>query len=595
MAPQNSPQDIPGSSEVWETSVVDVHGSVNPSQLKIGDIGGKKQLGSASKLDYPDWLLLKVLWKVAPRFLQFGEIFGIESGELEEKYRNRLSGEDWWKALEKNDTTLRNWGHMAAWKHSADDILRRAPIVTEMLKQEGSAYAADNPFEIVVDASHRPRRKVAAQQYYEPSSEGESSRGTSPPQGSPPLGSPPQGPPPQGSPANAGSETRSGYIPSPVFGSGSFKLGTKAGPGSDGSYAPPVGPSRWHPDEAIINMSTILLLQGISLSSNAMSAAEDYDWTILHKQFKVTQPDTDESGTTSRFPVISARTDGCLQHIPKGKLPEHSRTLAILEVKPYKRASKAPAIRMQEGAEMAAWISTEHAFGLLPAPGKKYRRLLISQDLDEIYITLAEYDHAYVKYIQGSLDALDATRGPESTPSKSPRGPESGSKSARGAESTPSKSARGPDSPKSARGVESSKSARGAESSKSARGPESTSKSTRREEAGRQVRSSRTADQSSTIAIPERSRQQQQPPRSFEAAPRTPSGSPPTAGTPSAPLREREPNAAVGGETGGFLIMHEFEPYKIDNSDKMKELSVLLLALTDYLCKKDGISHLSQG
>ncbi|KND88655.1 hypothetical protein TOPH_06653 [Tolypocladium ophioglossoides CBS 100239] len=143
-------------------------------------------------------------------------------------------------------------------------------------------------------------------------------------------------------------------------------------------------------------MSTILLLQGISLSAKAVSAREAYDWTILHKQFKVMQPDTSGEITTRR-PVISARTDGCLLQTPSNKLPESGRTLAILEVKPYRRQSKAPAIRMQEGAEMAAWISTEHAFGLLPAPGKIYRRLLISQDLDEIYITLAEYDHAYVQ------------------------------------------------------------------------------------------------------------------------------------------------------------------------------------------------------
>uniref|UniRef100_A0A8H7KCP0 Uncharacterized protein n=1 Tax=Bionectria ochroleuca TaxID=29856 RepID=A0A8H7KCP0_BIOOC len=86
------------------------------------------------------------------------------------------------------------------------------------------------------------------------------------------------------------------------------------------------------------------------------------------------------------------------------KLEEHSDALCILEMKPVRRKAKKLPIAMQEAAEMAAWISTEHELGLLPsfqsdAAGNAKRRFLISQDLDEICITVAEYDDDYIRYI----------------------------------------------------------------------------------------------------------------------------------------------------------------------------------------------------
>ncbi|CAG9947688.1 unnamed protein product [Clonostachys rosea f. rosea IK726] len=73
-------------------------------------------------------------------------------------------------------------------------------------------------------------------------------------------------------------------------------------------------------------------------------------------------------------------------------------------MKPVRRKAKKLPIAMQEAAEMAAWISTEHELGLLPsfqsdAAGNAKRRFLISQDLDEICITVAEYDDDYIRYI----------------------------------------------------------------------------------------------------------------------------------------------------------------------------------------------------
>lgn len=89
-----------------------------------------------------------------------------------------------------------------------------------------------------------------------------------------------------------------------------------------------------------------------------------YDWTNLHKPFHVSQA---QGISEPRRQVLTARPDGCLQKTPENVLPEESWTLSIIEVKPFRRRHKAEkTIRMQEGAQMAAWISTESTYGILP-------------------------------------------------------------------------------------------------------------------------------------------------------------------------------------------------------------------------------------
>lgn len=86
-------------------------------------------------------------------------------------------------------------------------------------------------------------------------------------------------------------------------------------------------------------------------------------------------------------------TDGYLE---KGQSGEVS---AILDVKAYIREDNILQIQMQESAQMAAWIFANPDDGELhhSASGKEpTRRLLVSQDNHEIYLTFAEYDAAYV-------------------------------------------------------------------------------------------------------------------------------------------------------------------------------------------------------
>lgn len=57
---------------------------------------------------------------------------------------------------------------------------------------------------------------------------------------------------------------------------------------------------------------------------------------------------------------MTAATDGSLQQIPgPGIHPEDTTTYANLEAKPFEWDKHRIDIRMQEGAEMAAWISSQ--------------------------------------------------------------------------------------------------------------------------------------------------------------------------------------------------------------------------------------------
>ncbi|KAM5353708.1 hypothetical protein ACJ41O_000358 [Fusarium nematophilum] len=152
----------------------------------------------------------------------------------------------------------------------------------------------------------------------------------------------------------------------------------------------------------------VLLLHGVCMPLLQGPRHQPYDWTILHKQFCVLQHDPDNRAKSRR--VLTAKTVGCLQVKHQGGTADQGDTLAIIEVKPYRRMkpdANATAVRTQEGAEMASWIATEAKRGLLPpritaSGGMVYRRILIAQDFDEIFVTIAEFDDLYVRYITGN-------------------------------------------------------------------------------------------------------------------------------------------------------------------------------------------------
>lgn len=74
-------------------------------------------------------------------------------------------------------------------------------------------------------------------------------------------------------------------------------------------------------------------------------------------------------------------------------------TRAIIEVKPFIRNASPEildGIRMQETAQMAAWIAQDPPPLTGPA-SNRFTRLLVSQDHGEIYLIIASFNAEYVE------------------------------------------------------------------------------------------------------------------------------------------------------------------------------------------------------
>ncbi|KAI0808758.1 hypothetical protein GGR55DRAFT_650718 [Xylaria sp. FL0064] len=129
-------------------------------------------------------------------------------------------------------------------------------------------------------------------------------------------------------------------------------------------------------DEQIVNTALIDYLNALSIHCKALKS----HWT-LHRLALVARNNSKEKS-------YEARVDGYL------KSPRDGQPLVIAEVKPCRRWKNLRQIRMQESAQMAAWIN-EHP----PRTQGQSRRLLISQDRDEIFLTFGQFDKNYVDYI----------------------------------------------------------------------------------------------------------------------------------------------------------------------------------------------------
>ncbi|KAK4213913.1 hypothetical protein QBC37DRAFT_400151 [Rhypophila decipiens] len=143
-------------------------------------------------------------------------------------------------------------------------------------------------------------------------------------------------------------------------------------------------------DEEVVNVALVAYLITLGLQAPT-SGFSKVQWMPSRKQFYIGQN------------VCEARTDGYLKALA---FPD--TTLAICEVKPFTRKKVRTQLEWQEGCQMAAWIShmantgqdDEAGLGLLHSPDDNLRRrLLVSQDHQQIYITIAEYGDKYVKYL----------------------------------------------------------------------------------------------------------------------------------------------------------------------------------------------------
>lgn len=165
-------------------------------------------------------------------------------------------------------------------------------------------------------------------------------------------------------------------------------------------------------DEEIVNVALYLFLNSATLCSPTSSAR----WVARRQLFEFGR------GTTKAF---KARTDGVLEG-------EGGAIRAIMEVKPYQRVIQQQVIQWQETCEMVAWIyergEDEISFVRDGETYKRYqclcprivqsasrlvltvktRRILISQDYDEIFLIFAEYSDKYKEFLHGkTLDQKD--------------------------------------------------------------------------------------------------------------------------------------------------------------------------------------------
>ncbi|KAI0467625.1 hypothetical protein F4859DRAFT_493029 [Xylaria cf. heliscus] len=148
-------------------------------------------------------------------------------------------------------------------------------------------------------------------------------------------------------------------------------------------------------DEQIVNTALIEYLNALAIHCIQLEA----NWT-LHRLPLIAR---DHRGAKT----YEARVDGYL----KRRLDDYP--LVIIEVKPFSRNRKKTAIRMQESAQMAAWINQYRPPNMSELRGskRKIKRLLISQDRHLIYLNFAVFDASYVDYICNSpgIDLDDAS------------------------------------------------------------------------------------------------------------------------------------------------------------------------------------------
>ncbi|KAH8821811.1 hypothetical protein F5884DRAFT_746101 [Xylogone sp. PMI_703] len=131
-------------------------------------------------------------------------------------------------------------------------------------------------------------------------------------------------------------------------------------------------------DEQIVTLFLITLLTALSIHFDIFKF-----WTPHRKAFVV-------SFLNSLF---EARVDGYLEDDTTGE------ALAIIEVKPYVRKAEDIQVRVQEAAQIVAWlVNSKHT--TKQSSGRYFQ---ISQSRHQIFIIFAEYDEGYLEYLKEGL------------------------------------------------------------------------------------------------------------------------------------------------------------------------------------------------
>ncbi|KAK2793826.1 hypothetical protein FQN50_009973 [Emmonsiellopsis sp. PD_5] len=162
-------------------------------------------------------------------------------------------------------------------------------------------------------------------------------------------------------------------------------LGFSASPPSHWSTINPDDEFMYPPtkDEQIVNTALLVFLDSITLHFDL-----PVSWS-LHRMALTAE------FTNAKF---EARTDGYLADCD-GDIK------AIIEVKPVLRQTKEPQIRIQESHQIVAGLLTDLKSSLparrnKPTDAADGSRIIISQDRQEIHISVAEYNADYINYLQ---------------------------------------------------------------------------------------------------------------------------------------------------------------------------------------------------
>ncbi|KAL3461975.1 hypothetical protein BJX64DRAFT_288927 [Aspergillus heterothallicus] len=143
-------------------------------------------------------------------------------------------------------------------------------------------------------------------------------------------------------------------------------------------------------DEQIVNAALISFLSALTLHGH-----------------RGTRQSLDNAWSLHRLPLIADFGDACYEARTDGYLYDKGKgggtIRALVEVKAAQRARKEKPIRMQEAAQMVAWLKCHpERERCLNKPG---RRLHVSQDRNEIYIIVAEYNMDYLDFLNGNGDS----------------------------------------------------------------------------------------------------------------------------------------------------------------------------------------------
>ncbi|KAJ5783405.1 uncharacterized protein N7518_009082 [Penicillium psychrosexuale] len=348
--------EIPKTFQEWCDKVT----SRDLKKAKLHD----KELASASKMGFDQFLLLRVIWKTHKRNI---------TNVPDIKY--------WIREAEKK---LRSY---QSWSTFCDGLGIPEPHITERSGEPSRARPEGNF--AIVKYYHQEVEKTKPQADPETFDTPIASRTRA--KTNPPLVRGMKGMTLE-DPQTPSRESRkpSGDISydfdnktSPPFHSRIFKPEDDESPGSSPSSdpSPPNTISRemdrilYPPtrDEQIVNTALIVFLNALTMHFDFYS-----NWTLHRKPFIATFENAQ----------FEARTDGYLDS-PGGK------TRAIIEVKPVTRKLNMVPIRMQESAQMVAWIKSDDDL----AQRTNNLRLHIAQDRHELWVTVAKYEEEYLEYL----------------------------------------------------------------------------------------------------------------------------------------------------------------------------------------------------